>query len=238
MIGIIGGSGFYFLEENAEEVNVITPYGDVVVQKTRVLEKDVAFIARHGKEHSIPPHKVNYRANIAAFNKIGVDAILGTYAAGIISKYEPGDVIVPDDFIGLLTPATFFDDFSGGMKHIDFSQPYDENLKRLLFAVAKVNDIPVKKGGIIATTAGPRFETKAEIKALKSLGANLVSMTHSYEAALIGELGIPYLAIAVGTNYACGISKERLTSDEVIAHMEKAKDKTITLVQGMIKRIS
>lgn len=237
MLGIIGGSGFYTIEGRIRNVSVKTPYGKVLVHKTKVLGNESVFIPRHGKEHSIPPHRINYRANIYAFKKLGVSAVMCTYATGIISKYKPGDLVLIDDFIGFYTPATFFDDFRVGIKHTDVSQPYDKKLQNLLMGIAKTQKIKISKGGIAATTAGPRFETKAEIKALKGMGANLVSMTNAYEASLLNELEIPSVAVAVGTNYACGISKNPLNSEEVMDCMEKAEGKLAGLVNGMIKEI-
>jgi 5'-methylthioadenosine phosphorylase len=237
MIGIIGGSGFYFLTGKNSSINVKTPYGTVTAQKAKIHGKNVVFIPRHGKEHDIPPHRVNYRANMYAFKKLGVNAVFGIYASGIISKYKPGDLVLVGDFLGMFTPVTFFDDFKGGMKHVDVSRPYDKELQNLLLAIAKTNKIPMKKNGIIVTMAGPRFETKAEIRALKDMGANLVSMTHAYEATLLNELGMPYVAVAVGTNYACGVSKKKPSAEEVIGHMEKAKKKLIPLINNLIKEV-
>jgi len=235
MIGIIGGSGFYFLRGTEKGSIVKTPYGDAMVQKTKIAGKDVVFIPRHGPGHSLPPHKVNYRANIHALNELGVGAVLGIYASGIISGYKPGDIVLVEDFLGFWNPMTFFDDFSGGIKHTDVSQPYNKELQDLVLAVAKANKVAVKKKGVIATMPGPRFETKAEIKALKAMGANLVSMTHAYEATLLNELEIPFVAIAVGTNYACGISRAKLSGEEVLGHMEKAKSMIIPLIDGFVK---
>lgn len=235
MLGVIGGSGFYTLEGKTKKSVVKTPYGEVDSEISEISGKKVVFISRHKKDHSVPPHKVNYRANVYALKMLGVTNIIGIYATGIISSYKPGDVILVKDFIGLWTPATFFDDFSDGMRHTDFSEPYHKGLQNLADVIAKKKGITLRKGGIIATTHGPRFETRAEIMAIKRLGANLVSMTHSYEAALIGELGIPYVAFAVGTNYACGIKKGKLTSEEVIEHMKKAKKKLRTLIDGFIE---
>ncbi len=235
MLGVIGGSGFYTLNGKRKESIIKTPYGEVDIEISEILGKRVVFIPRHKRRHSVPPHKVNYRANIYALKMLGITNIIGIYATGIISSYKPGDVILIKDFIGLWTPATFFDDFSDEMKHTDFSEPYHKELQNLANTIAKKKGIVLRKGGVIATTYGPRFETRAEITALKRLGANLVSMTHSYEATLIGELGIPYVAFAVGTNYACGVKKGKLTSKEVIEHMEKAKKKLCMLIDGFIE---
>lgn len=237
MLGIIGGSGFYTLEGRIEDFIVKTPYGSVSAQKAHILGNESVFIPRHGKEHNLPPHKVNYKANIYALKELGVSAVMATYATGIISKYGPGELILVDDFIGLYTPITFFDDFTGGMKHTDVSHPYSNELQKILLGVAKTEKIDIKKGGIVATTTGPRFETKTEIKALKAMGANLVSMTNAYEATLLNELELPSVAVAVGTNYACGISKKSLDVEEVMGYMKQAEGKLARLVNGMIKEI-
>ncbi len=235
MIGIIGGSGFYFLKGAEKSRTVKTPYGDAIVQNTKIAGKDVVFIPRHGPEHSLPPHKVNYKANIYALNELGAGAVLGIYASGIISGYKPGDIVLVEDFLGFWTPVTFFDDFSGGVKHTDVSRPYSPELQNIILGVAKAGGIQVKKKGVMATMPGPRFETKAEISALKKMGANLVSMTHAYEATLLNELEIPFVAVAAGTNYACGISRAKLSGEEVLGHMEKAKNRIIPLMDGFVK---
>ncbi|MEM2909002.1 MAG: MTAP family purine nucleoside phosphorylase [Candidatus Bilamarchaeaceae archaeon] len=238
MLGMIGGTGFYFLKGKEKRERIETPFGEAVVQRTKIFKKDVVFIPRHGETHAIPPHKINYKANLWALKELGVTAVFGIYATGILSRrYRPGDLILIDDFIGLFTPITFFDDFSDGMKHIDFSRPYDKKLKGILLARAKTNHIRLKDGGIVATTVGPRFETRAEIRALSMLGANLVSMTHGYEATLVGELEIPFAALAIGTNYACGIAKHRLSWEEVVRVLEEQKGKVITLVDELIKEV-
>ncbi len=235
MLGIIGGSGFYTLKGKSKMVTVKTPYGNAEVRKTKIFDKEAVFVPRHGKGHAIPPHKVNYKANIYALKKLGVTGIIGIYATGIISKYKPGELILAEDFLGFWTPVTFFDDFSDGIKHVDFSQPYDKELNNLVLGIARAKRIKIKTGGIIATMVGPRFETKAEIKALRSMGANLVSMTHSYEAALIGELEIPYVGLAIGTNYACGITKKKLNPEEVIGHMSRAEGRINDIIEKLIK---
>ena len=235
MLAIIGGSGFYYLGKELDKIPVITPYGNVEVTKAKLHSKDeVLFIPRHGEAHIIPPHKVNYRANIYALNKLDASAVFATYASGIISNYKPSDLVLLEDFIGFNAPITFFDDFSDGLKHMDFTEPFDKNLGNAVLEIANALKIKIKKGGIIVTMPGPRFETKAEIKALKRMGANLVSMTHAYEATLLHELEIPYAAIAVANNYACGISKKRLSLEEVIDQMDKAKTKINLIINGLV----
>ncbi len=235
MLAIIGGSGFYYLGKEVDKIPVITPYGNVEVIKAKLYSKDeVLFIPRHGEDHSIPPHKVNYRANIYALQKLGASAAFATYASGTITNYKPGDLVLLEDFLGFNTPITFFDDFSAGLKHFDFTEPFDKDLQNAVLEIANSLRIKIKKGGVVATTTGPRFETKAEIKALKKLGANLVNMTSAYEITLFHEMEIPFAAMAVATNYACGISKKRLSTEEVMEQMNNAKPKINLIINGLV----
>ncbi|MFA5050035.1 MAG: MTAP family purine nucleoside phosphorylase [Candidatus Micrarchaeia archaeon] len=231
MLGIIGGSGFYELGGEISAEEIFTPYGDALVYRYKIKNKEAVFVARHGKNHSLPPHKINYRANVYALCKIGVNAVFATYATGIIKKYRIGDLILIDDFIGFEKPITFFDNFSKGMRHTDFTNPFDNKLKEKVIEAAAIHRIKLKKGGIIKTTPGPRFESRAEIKMYGKLGANLISMTNAYETILLKEMEIPFCGVAIGTNYACGISKKPLTHGEVIENMASKNKilKTIAL---------
>lgn len=238
MLAIIGGSGFLDLGSIIKKQKVKTPYGIATVERVKILDQELYFIPRHGKKHQIPPHKINYKANIAALKKLGARAVFATYSSGIISKYKLGDLILLKDFIGLDTPITFYDDFTPGIKHMDFSNPFDPDLSNAVLEVASSEKIRMMKGGIIATTRGPRFETKAEVAALRRMGANLVNMTSAYEATLINEAEIPFAAVAIGTNYACGITKKPVSSEEVIERMEKAKGKIDGLLGGLLEMVS
>ncbi len=235
MLAVIGGSGFLGLGKITEKIDVVTPYGVASVDHVRILKEELYFVPRHGSSHSIPPHKVNYRANVFALKKLGASAILGTYACGVISKYKPGDLIMVRDFIGFNTPVTFYDDFSSGARHFDFSMPFDSELCDSVLEIASAEKIKIKDGGIVATTVGPRYETKTEVSAIKKMGANLVSMTHAYEATLVNELEIPYVSLAIGTNFACGVSRKPLRHEEVIAQSEKAKGKIEAIIGGLLE---
>ncbi len=234
MIGVIAGSGLYSLGSEMKSINVETDYGNVEVFETSVSGKKIIFVPRHGQDHSAPPHKVNYKANVSALKKIGVSIIISVYSAGILADYEPGDIILAEDFIGLWTPATFFDDFSSGMRHVDFSNPFSEKIQGTLLEIAIVSKIKLKKGGVIVTTPGPRFETKAEVRFLKTTGANLVSMTSGYEMTLLGESGIEFASVVVATNYGAGISGKPLDHEEVVLAMKNASEKVEKLVSGFV----
>jgi 5'-methylthioadenosine phosphorylase len=237
MLGVIGGSGFYSLGKRLGENDVLTPYGTAKLQMVSLGGEKMIFIPRHGVKHTIPPHRINYRANIAAMKKAGVTGVISVYASGVISKYKPGDLVLVDDFIGLWTPATFYDDFGAGIKHKDFTEPCDREMGKRLMEVAAVGRVKLKTGGIIACTPGPRFETKAEIRLLKKAGANLVNMTAGYEMALLGEAEIDYAAVAVGTNYAAGISKKPLSAEETLEAMRTAYGKLMALVGNFAQEI-
>ncbi|MCK4319212.1 MTAP family purine nucleoside phosphorylase [Candidatus Micrarchaeota archaeon] len=221
MFGIIGGSGICCVN-GAKEKTVKTPYGEAVLYLT----DKMVFIPRHGKKHSVPPHMINYKANLWALKQAGVTNLLTFHASGIISDYEPGDFILLKDFISLNITPTFFDSFKDGMHYQDLSNPFDKKAGEKF-----VRFFGVKKGGIIATMPGPRFESKTEVKVLKSFGANLVNMTASYEIILANELGIHITSLAVGTNYAAGISKHSLTHEEVLGVMEKNREKISKLIE-------
>lgn len=251
MLGIIGGTGIYSLGKFTE-LQVNTPYGFANVYVGKISGEECAFIPRHGKDHGYPPHKINYRANIWALNRLGVNGVLATYACGIIpkakslkvkqrsvsgriSKYKPGDLIIAEDFIGLFSPITFYDDFKSGIKHVDFSEPYDKGMKARLFSAAKNAGLELKKGGIIVTTHGPRFETKSEVKMLAKMGANLVSMTNAYETTLLHELEIACAGLCIATNYACGNSKKPLSHSEVVAMMGKKEKDVNSIIREFAK---
>ncbi|MFH1306485.1 MAG: MTAP family purine nucleoside phosphorylase [Candidatus Micrarchaeota archaeon] len=215
MIGIIGG---YFLSKNFDKLakkTIPTPYGKTDVFFGKIGNAEGAFIPRHGMKHTIPPHKVNYMANVWSLKEIGVKNAMTIYSCGIIRNYAVGDLILADDFIGFYSQITFFDDFSKKIVHTDVVEPYTKKLQRKVLDSSRKMRIECKTGGIIATYPGPRFKTRAEIKALKIMGANLTSMTNAYEITLLSEVKIPTVGLCIGTNYATGIRKEVLTHEKV-----------------------
>ena len=236
MLGIIGGSGFYSLGEGKEK-RVRTPYGDAYAFEGKIGKKDFVFIPRHRRGHILPPHAINYRANIWALRECETDSVIATYACGIISKYRSGDLVLADDFIGLGINATFFESFKKGAMHADFLEPYSAGLQDKVAEIAKEEGIMLERGGIVATTIGPRFETRAEIAALRALGANLVSMTNAYEASLIHELKIPMAGICIGTNYGSGLSNNRLSNEEVIGIMKVKENLLERLMKALASQL-
>lgn len=235
MLGVIAGTGIYSLGTRMKKKIVQTQYGKAEVFESSIAGEKIVFIPRHGKSHAVPPHMINYRANISALSALGVDGVVTFYSAGILSKYKPGDLVLADDFIGLFAPATFFDDFSEGMRHADFSNPFSAKMRETLLEVASVSKIRLKRGGVIVTAPGPRFETRAETRFLKKTGANLVNMTSAYEMSLLGEAEIDFASIIVASNYGAGISKKPLNHEEVLACMSNATGKVGTLISEFVK---
>ncbi len=233
MIGIIGGSGVYEITSKADRVTdkiISTDYGDVEVSFLDIFEKKVAFIPRHASGHSIPPHKINFRANIDALKNAGVTQIIATNSVGSMNpEMAPGSFVVPDDFLDFTQNRknTFYED---KVVHIDVTQPYCPYLKNIL---DKSGDVIL--GGTYVCTQGPRFETPAEIRMFKLLGGDLVGMTGLPEVVLAREREICYNSICIVSNYASGISENELTIDEVFEIVENLQDDLLELIYNFIK---
>jgi len=211
-IGIIGGTGLAAMLKNAEHVRVGTPYGlPPPISISKINGTPVAFLPRHDIHHSVPPHMINYRANISALHELGVEQIIATNAVGAINpNFKPGNLVVPHDFIDFRS-HTFYD--SSPVTHVDLSQPYCPKIRFTLIENAKkYTDIWEK--AVLACTKGPRLETPAEIRMFKQLGCDIVGMTGAPEAILARELEICYAPICFITNMAAGM-QEKLATDEV-----------------------
>ena len=235
MIGIIGGSGVYEITQKAdscEENLVKTDYGDVKVSILEIFSKKVAFIPRHAQGHSIPPHKINFRANIDALKKVGVTKIIATNSVGSMNEnMPPGAFVIPNDFLDFSQnrAKTYFED---KVVHIDVTEPYCPYLKDVL---AESGDVLL--GGTYVCTEGPRFETPAEIKMFKMLGGDLVGMTGLPEVTLAREREICYNSICIVSNYASGISDQELTIDEVFEMVAQKETELLELIYNFIKNV-
>jgi len=258
VIGIIGGSGLYNLEglEVKEERVIRTPFGEPSSPLIfgRIGSRDVVFLARHGRDHSYPPHLVPYRANLWAFREVGVERVVAVSAVGGINRlFKPGDFVIVDSFIDLTArrEKTYYEGrFSrevGGddrvakllrekrVVHIDMSEPYCPQLRALLMKILERRKHRFHPAGVYACTEGPRFETPAEIKMLETMSADVVGMTGCPEVVLARELTMCYASLCVVANPAAGISSQRLTSDEVI-EMMSAREKEIRGVLAELVR--
>ena len=215
-LAIIGGTGLEVLLEGLEKTQIGTPYGlSPPVSIGKIGEKLAAFLPRHGVHHSIPPHKVNYRASIHALHQIGVKRIIATNAVGAINaKFRSGDFVVPHDLIDFTKSRrfTFFDD--APVTHVDVSQIYCPETREFLIKAAKRSGVKVWDRAVLICTEGPRYETPAEIRMFRQLGCDVVGMTGAPEAVLARELGMCYATLCFVSNMAAGM-QERLTASEV-----------------------
>ncbi len=237
MIGVIGGTGVYEIVTMGDEIDkkvLKTPYGNSPeVSIFKLHEKEVAFMPRHTKGHSIPPHMVNYRANVYAMKKLGVSKIIATNAVGSLERtVKPGDFVIPHDFIDFtkLRNGTFYDDKT---VHIDVTEPYCNELRKIINSSGRVVD-----GGVYVCTEGPRFETPAEIQMFRMLGGTIVGMTGIPEAVLARELEMCYASISTVSNYAASISPSNLTIDEVFDIMDRKKHDLLTLMDTAISNMA
>ncbi|MDO5717657.1 MAG: S-methyl-5'-thioinosine phosphorylase [Tissierellia bacterium] len=222
---IIGGTGVYSAGDG-NTIEVKTEYGDVEVDVINFDDTEVAFISRHGKEHSIPPHMINYRANIMALYKLGVRNIFATVAVGSMNEnFKPGDFVIANDFLDFtkVREHTFFTGGDKGVRHVEMSDPYCKNMRERFMELAKRRDIEIAGEGVYLTAEGPRFETAAEIRFMRQIGADIVGMTNVPEVTLSKELGICYSAVGIITNWCTGMTNI-IESHDIDSVMSEKKD--------------
>lgn len=245
MLAIIGGSGLSRLSalELTERRAIRTPYGEPSGALTfgTIGGKPVVFLARHGYGHTIPPHEVNYRANLWALKNVGVQRIVSVASVGGIRvEFGPGAICVPDQILDYTwgRPGTYFEGPDQPVTHIDFTHPYTQAVRKALLTAATDANEKVFDGGVYATTQGPRLETAAEINRFERDGADLVGMTAMPEAALARELEIEYGAIAVVVNYAAGrgTSASGIDLVEIEAVLKQAMVRVRRIIEAMVAR--
>ncbi|MBO0615093.1 S-methyl-5'-thioinosine phosphorylase [Thiothrix fructosivorans] len=219
---VIGGTGLTEIEglEVIHREVVHTPYGEPSGPVTHgmIAGKRIVFLARHGYTHNIPPHKVNYRANLWALKSLGVEKVVAMAAVGgITPEMKPMRLVIPDQIIDYTygRPHTFFEEGLTDVTHIDFSWPYCPEVRNALLAAAECAQLDVVPRGTYAATQGPRLETVAEIARLERDGCDLVGMTAMPEASLARELGLCYASCAVVANWAAGKDSDEITMEEI-----------------------
>jgi len=239
MLAIIGGSGLTKLSTLAvarREV-VRTPYGDPssALLFGQIAGRDAVFLARHGHGHTIPPHRVNYRANLWALKNRGATAVLAVASVGGIRDVAPGDLVLPHQLVDYThdREATFFDGGDQRVVHVDFTHPYAPELRAKCLAAARAAGLPIIDGGVYGAVSGPRLETAAEIDRMERDGATLVGMTGMPEAALARELDLPYAAIAVVVNAAAGRgdSSVQVSMEGIARVLETAMERVRALLE-------
>ena len=240
-IGVFGGSGFYSLLEDVREVKVDTPYGPPSDSYflAEVGGRSVAFLPRHGRRHTLPPHKVNYRANVWGMKALGVKAIISPCAAGSLQRaVEPGHFVVCDQFVDRTSGRadTFFD--GPIVSHVSSAEIYDPELRRIAIDVIREHGITVHEHGTVVVIQGPRFSTKAESKWFSDAGWEVINMTQYPEAYLCRELGMSVVNISLITDYDAGVlvGTEAVTAHSVLEVFTTNAARIQKVVLEMIRR--
>lgn len=243
MLGIIGGTGLSEIDcfQSLGEECIPTPYSkqDVRVVLCQYQTQKFAFLPRHGRGHKVPPHSINYRANIWALHQLSVTNLIAVNAVGgIHQELRPGTFAVPNQIIDYTAgrEATYHDDDSNGVRHIDFTDPYDQRLREILLKVCRNGKLPgtkVMEGGVYGCTNGPRLETAAEIDRMRRDGCDMVGMTGMPEAALAREAGVAYASLALSVNWAAGIGAGIITMDEI----QRVLDTGVGQIKSILKAV-
>ncbi|MGK7294406.1 MAG: S-methyl-5'-thioinosine phosphorylase [Candidatus Wenzhouxiangella sp. M2_3B_020] len=237
-LAIIGGTGAVDLFEADRPAAITTPFGAPSDRPRRIRlgNDDAWFLSRHGTPHRIPPHKVNYRANIHALKTLGVEAVLAINAVGgLTERAAAGALLIPDQLLDFTwgRTHTFSDGGSAPLQHIDFTHPFDGPLRDALCRACKARDADVVAGGCIAVTQGPRLETAAEVRHLAHLGCDVVGMTTMPEAALAREAGLDYASLCVVANAGAGLEDRPIT----VGDIERVLSGAMERVRGLLQTI-
>lgn len=246
-IAVIGGTGMNSWPglEVIERLDLDTPYGkpSAPLLRGRVAGAEAIFLARHGEGHKLPPHAINYRANLRALKDTGVHCVVAIAAVGAIAPwFAPGEVAVPDDLIDHTwgREHSYSDGRPGStLEHVEFTHPYTPALREALLAAAGRAGVALGAQGVMAVTQGPRLETPAEIRALQREGADMVGMTGMPEAALARELGLDYACLAVSVNWAAGLSPAGAgIHDEIHASIETGMARVRAVLAQLLPRLA
>ncbi|WP_062346461.1 S-methyl-5'-thioadenosine phosphorylase [Herbidospora yilanensis] len=240
-IGVIGGSGFYSLLDDAEEIDVATPYGPPSDKVTvgRIGGRTVAFIPRHGRDHGFPPHRIPYRANLWALRSLGVRQVLAPNAVGSLRpELGPGALVVPDQFIDRTSGRvqSFYD--AGGAVHVSLADPYCPDGRSAAVSVASASGWDVTDGGTLVVIEGPRFSTRAESKWFAGMGGSIVGMTGFPESVLARELALCYTSMSLVTDHDAGVETgEGVTHEEVLAFFAANVERMRSLVGQVVQAL-
>ena len=209
---IITGTGIYEIPGfELEQMQVETPYGPALINIGRKDGFDLIFLARHGLDHTTPPHKINFRANLKALQMMGVKRILSTYAVGSINReIPPMGLALLSDFLDFTSnrPLSFYDGGKSGLAHVNMDVPYCPALGGKILELAHVFDLKIRSKAVYVATNGPRFETPAEIRMYDKVGGDVVGMTGIPEVVLARELNMHYAAVAYSINWAAGLEEK------------------------------
>lgn len=237
-LGVISGSGLYDFEllAGSEREEVKTPYGEALIYRATVNGKDICFLPRHGKEHSVLPHMINYRANICALKQYRVNEIMAFCCVGSLTRdLPPGSLVMLDQFIDFTYGREHTFAAPGLVAHTDMTHPYCPRLSKRVLELGREAGLKIAEGGVYVCTQGPRFETPAEIKAFALLGGTVVGMTGVPEAQLAREAGICYASLAMIANFAAGM-QEAISGEEVNVFVNANKENIEVLLRQLIEK--
>jgi 5'-methylthioinosine phosphorylase len=244
-LAIIGGTGLNQLDGAVaiSSISPETPYGNIsgIIETLRLGDKEFIFMPRHGRPHKVPPHKINYRANIAALKASGVEKIIAVNAVGgITPQASAGAIVVPHDLIDYTwgREHTYSDGVSDRLEHIDFTEPYSALLRQAIINAASSINIPVVTCGVYAVTQGPRLETPAEISKYEKDGCDIVGMTGMPETALARELGMDYACISLVVNPAAGKGEGEITMEDIQKVLDEGMGKVRDVLAALIPSIA
>ncbi len=234
-LAIIGGSGLNQLPglEITAEIHQDTPWGRVLVTAGKYHHHDILFLPRHGAGHKIPPHRINYRANIRALKELQISNIIAVSAVGgITAEMKPRRLVIPDQLIDYTwgRSGTFYEEGLEAVKHIDFTYPYSATLRQQILNAGATANIAIHDGAIYGVVQGPRLETAAEIKRMEKDGCDIVGMTGLPEAALARELEIEYACCALVVNWAAGKTDEIITMETIHNNLKTGMDSIYVLL--------
>ena len=242
---IIGGTGLNRIEglEIVGEERMETPYGEpsAPLLRGRLGAAEVIFLARHGNPHRIPPHRINYRANLAALRQAGAARAIAVAAVGGIAHFMgPAAVALPEQIIDYTygRDHTYSDGPDAELRHVDFTDPYDHDLRRALFEAAAETGVELHYGGCYGVTQGPRLESAAEVRRLERDGCHMVGMTGMPEAALAREQAHPNACCAVSANWAAGVMPGEITMEEIERNVAEGMAKVRTLLAAAVARLA
>lgn len=242
-IALIGGTGLNQLPglEVTGEYAMETPYGSpsAPLVSGRLENLELVFLARHGPGHGIPPHRINYRANLWALKEFGIEQVIAVAAVGgITAQMRPGRIAIPDQIVDYTwgRAHTYYEGGESGVEHIDFTHPYNDRIRTTLIETAHKNDIDAIPEGVYGATQGPRLESASEIRRLQRDGCNLVGMTGMPETSLARELGMDYACIAAVVNWAAGVGDGAIHAD-IETFMARAIGQVNTLVSAALSQI-
>lgn len=243
MIGIISGTGLAQLDNLNVTGNewLETPWGDTssALCFGKIDDAELVFLSRHGDPHQIPPHLINYRANLSALKQVGVTQVIAVNSVGgIHAQLGPAKIAIPDQIIDYTygREQTIFDGDSS-LEHIDFTHPYNESLRQALISAAQQSDIDSLNHGVYGVTQGPRLETAAEIKKYQKEGCDMIGMTGMPEAALAREFGLDYVCLALSVNWCAGLSDSVITMTDIHQAIAQGTEKVQAIINSFLKTV-